>query len=63
MTCNPNLVSRRSAYPDAGTQHLKGFRDYPPLMGIVEKKMETTIMGYIGIIGYNGESNGKENGQ
>ena len=40
-------------------------------MGIMEKKMETTIMRYMGGLGfpkirgtyYNGESNGKENGQ
>ena len=32
-------------------------------MGIMDKKMETTIMGYIGILSpNNGESNGKENG-
>ena len=28
------------------------YRDYRAYIGIMEKKMETTIMGYIGIIGH-----------
>ena len=56
------MTPRRRSEPCAQRRSGLGFRVY---MGIMEKKMEITIMGYIGIIGHIlglYRDNGKENG-